>query len=81
MSSFKTKAQIRNALTRRKEISLDSTNMVNGVVTFSVDRWSRSGPWMVRCIGFANTVEREISDIDDLVSYLYRERKRICDVT
>lgn len=80
MSSFTTKAQIRSALTRGKSIKLASTNMVGGAVAFSVEKWDPRGPWCVMMGGFGNRVEEGLSDIDALVSYLYRERKRIVSV-
>lgn len=67
-----TKSQIKATLLQPDaRISITSTTTVGGAVVFMVDYG------IVRCIGWANEVERSISTIDEVVDYLYAHRARI----
>lgn len=78
MSSFKTKNQIKHALSRGKGFVLESSTTVNGAVGIRYD----SDYKVILVDGFANTVEKELQyrSLNEVVSYLYRERKRIIEV-
>lgn len=82
MSSFKTKKQIHAALMRGKVIKLDSSNTANAAVSFSIEKNypGTRKPYSVKCGGFGTIPEKEIDDVEELVSYIYQERKRIIDV-
>lgn len=70
-----TKAAIREMARRADEcdepIHLDSADTVGGAVRFHVDGDR------VEAGGFADQVERGITTVDDLVDYVWRERKRL----
>ena len=74
-----TKEAIKNALIRGNAIKMHATNMVGGAVSFWLeDSVSLPGSSIVRVTGIVNSTEDVgFDDVDDLVSYIYRERKRI----
>ena len=67
-----TKTQLKDRVLQvDNPVRIDSLTTVNGAVAFIVD-YGR-----VRCIGWADEIERNILTIDELVDYLYANRARI----
>ena len=78
---FKNKAEIKASLVKNldnDQIKLESATTGRAAVTFWVERNPNfEHDYLVRCNGFATPVEHNIFEIDELVDYLWQERKRI----
>ena len=74
-----TKDTIKNTLINGRTIKLHAVNMVGGAVSFWLDdSVSLPDAKIIRVNGIVSTIEdRGFDTVDDLVSYIYRERKRI----
>ena len=74
-----TKEAIKNTLIQGNAIKMHATTMIGGAVSFWLeDSVSLPGSSIVRVTGIVNSIEDEgFDDVDELVSYIYRERKRI----
>jgi hypothetical protein len=75
--AYKTKAQIRNAILRDEQISLESATTVGGRVLFVIDRRPEPVNYMVNAREFATIPEQEIDTLDELVDYIWQNRKRV----